>query len=179
MVLAGGDAPTDRVCGDLLAQLEHGTGSIVALVTDDSVLAEEITGRLSVADDGGTAAVVQVDSPTGALAVAEAFAPEHLMLVGETMEPLVSSVRRAGATFVGSSTGVAFGDYIAGSNHTLPTAGAARFASAMSARTFRRLTSVVELDDAAAARLAAAAIPIAEAEGFSQHAASMRLRQNQ
>jgi histidinol dehydrogenase len=79
--------------------------------------------------------------------------------------------------FVGRESGTAFGDYVAGSNHTLPTGGAARFASGLSPRHFRRRMSVVRIGPAAAA-LARAGVPIAEAEGFTRHAASMRVREN-
>lgn len=178
LVLAGADAPPAIVAADLRAQAEHGVGSVVGLVTDSAELAAAVRSELSSSPFAGVAGIVEVSGPDQALAVSEAFAPEHLQLIGAAMEPLASRVTRAGCTFVGAATGVAFGDYIVGANHTLPTAGAARFASVMSVRTFRRLTSVVELDAAAAARLADLAAPVAEAEGFSQHAASMRLRQN-
>jgi len=179
LVLAGADAPPSIVAADLRAQAEHGAGSVVGLVTYCPELAAAVSDELSSgAALGGIAGIVQVAGPDEALAVAEAFAPEHLQLIGAGMEPLADRVTRAGCTFVGPSAGVAFGDYITGANHTLPTAGAARFASVMSVRTFRRLTSVVELDAAAAAALAELAAPIAEAEGFSQHAVSLRLRQN-
>jgi histidinol dehydrogenase len=86
-------------------------------------------------------------------------------------------VRRAGCLFVGSETGTAFGDYVAGSNHTLPTGGAARFASGLSPRHFRRRMAEVRLGTAAPA-LARAGVPIARAEGFARHAASMQIREN-
>lgn len=179
LVLAAADAPADCVAADLRAQAEHGAGSVVALVTDSGELADAVAADLRAGPSiAGAAAIVRVPGPEEALAVAESFAPEHLELIGTSMEALTDRVTRAGCTFVGPATGVAFGDYIAGANHTLPTAGAARFASVMSVRTFRRLTSVVELDAAAAAALAEVAAPIAEAEGFSLHAESMRLRQN-
>ena len=92
-------------------------------------------------------------------------------------EALAPRVRNAGCLFVGIESGTAFGDYVAGSNHTLPTGGAARFASGLSARHFRRRMSEVRIGDAADA-LARAGVPIAEAEGFTRHAASMRVREN-
>ena len=110
-----------------------------------------------------------------ALALAEALAPEHLQLAGEAAEALAPRVRSAGCLFVGNAAGTAFGDYVAGSNHTLPTEGAARFASGLNVRHFRRRMAEVRLNDAAPA-LAAAGVPIAEAEGFAAHAASMRFR---
>jgi histidinol dehydrogenase len=111
-----------------------------------------------------------------ALAFAEALAPEHLQLAGQQAEALAPRVRSAGCLFVGDQTGTAFGDYVAGSNHTLPTEGAARFASGLNVRHFRRRMAEVRLNDAGPA-LARAGVPIAEAEGFEWHARSMALRQ--
>jgi histidinol dehydrogenase len=113
-----------------------------------------------------------------ALAFAEAFAPEHLELVGPGAEALAPRVRCAGAVFVGVTSAVAFGDYVAGSNHSLPTGGSARFASGLSVRHFRRRYSEVRIDGAAARALAGAGAPIAQAEGFGGHAQSMRSREN-
>jgi histidinol dehydrogenase len=112
-----------------------------------------------------------------ALAAAETFAPEHLELVGADAERLAPRVRNAGAVFVGASGGTAFGDYVAGSNHSLPTGGSARFASSLSVRHFRRRMSEVHIGRAAPA-LAKAAAPVARAEGFELHARSMEARQN-
>ncbi|MEI2701931.1 MAG: histidinol dehydrogenase [Baekduia sp.] len=178
LVLAGSGSDPAIVAADLLAQAEHGVGSVVALVSPDPQLLEAVAGEIEGVETGGAVALGRVSGADEALAVAEAFAPEHLELVGAEMEALATRVTRAGCVFVGAATGVAFGDYIAGANHTLPTAGAARFASVLSARSFRRLMSVVELSGEAAAGLAAPAIAIAEAEGFTRHAASLRLRQN-
>jgi histidinol dehydrogenase len=86
-------------------------------------------------------------------------------------------VRRAGCLFVGNESGTAFGDYVAGSNHVLPTGGAARFASGLSARHFRRRMAEVRVG-AAAGALARAGAPVARAEGFARHAASMEIREN-
>jgi histidinol dehydrogenase len=178
LVLASGDADPALVAIDLAAQAEHGVGTVVALLTDDAALRDDVAARLEAeADSDAAAAVVLVpDLPTG-LAVAEAFAPEHLELVGAGAEPLVDGVRSAGCVFVGRESGTAFGDYVAGSNHTLPTGGAARFTSGLSTRQFRRRMSVVQIG-AAAGALARAGVPIAEAEGFTRHAESMRVREN-
>jgi histidinol dehydrogenase len=112
-----------------------------------------------------------------ALEFVEALAPEHLQLAGEAAEALAPRIRSAGCLFVGSASGTAFGDYVAGSNHVLPTEGAARFASGLNVRHFRRRMAEVRVGSAGAA-LAAAGVPIAEAEAFPAHAASMALRQN-
>jgi histidinol dehydrogenase len=178
LILAGGDADPDLVAADLLAQAEHGAGTIAALVTDDRALADDVAGRVRAGAEGDAViAVLVVASDAEGLAVAEAFAPEHLELMGAGPEALADAVRSAGCVFVGPNGGTAFGDYVAGSNHSLPTGGAARFASGLSTRHFRRRMSVVRVG-AAAGALARAGAPIAEAEGFSRHAVSMRKRDN-
>ena len=111
------------------------------------------------------------------MAFAQAFAPEHLELMGTDAEELAPRVRSAGCLFVGREGATAFGDYVAGSNHTLPTGGAARFASGLNVEHFRRRMSEVRIGSAAGA-LARAGAPIARAEGFEVHAASMEVREN-
>jgi histidinol dehydrogenase len=163
---AGADPEALRL--DLLAQSEHGEGSLVVAVSDDPALLDAL---------GGVAEEVLVDSMQAALAFCDALAPEHLQLAGEDAEALRRWVRHAGCLFVGNASGTAFGDYVAGSNHTLPTGGAARFASGLSARHFRRRMAEVRIG-AAAPALARAGAPIARAEGFTAHAESMEIRQN-
>jgi len=125
-------------------------------------------------------AIVEVSSAREAIALANALAPEHLQLIGSELEALAPMIRSAGCVFVGVDSGTAFGDYVAGSNHVLPTAGAARFASTLSPRHFRRTMAEVHIGEAAS-RLAGAGAPIARAEGFDVHAESMeaRVRENQ
>jgi histidinol dehydrogenase len=173
LVLASAGADPALVGVDLSAQAEHGEGTIVCAVSDDSTLLD------AVEVDAGEAAAALVDASDldAALAFAEAFAPEHLELAGPAAEALAPRVRCAGAVFVGAASGVAFGDYVAGSNHTLPTGGAARFASGLNVGHFRRRMSEVGIGPAAAA-LARAGAPIARAEGFDRHAESMEVREN-
>jgi histidinol dehydrogenase len=173
VVLASAGADPALVSIDLAAQAEHGEGTVVCAVSDDRDL-------LAAVDlDPGDAAAALVDAPDleAALAFAEAFAPEHLELVGPAAEALAPRVRSAGCLFVGREGATAFGDYVAGSNHTLPTGGAARFASQLGPRHFRRRMSEVRIGPAAAS-LAAAGAPVARAEGFEVHAASMEVREN-
>jgi histidinol dehydrogenase len=152
---------------DLLAQAEHGEGSLVVAVSGDEALLDEL-------EVGVTVRAADLEA---ALAFAEALAPEHLQLAGGEAEQLAPRVRNAGCLFVGIASGTAFGDYVAGSNHTLPTDGAARFASGLSTRHFRRRMAEVRVGPAAPA-LARAGVPIARAEGFEHHAASMEIRDN-
>jgi histidinol dehydrogenase len=180
VVLATAGADARLVALDLLAQAEHGDESLVVAVSDDAALLAAIERELEAGAGAPTVAagprvLAAAGDAAAALAFAEALAPEHLELVGPAAEALAPRVTRAGCVFVGAPSATAFGDYVAGSNHTLPTGGAARFASGLSARHFRRRMSEVRVGPAARA-LAAAGVPIAEAEGFAVHAASMRAR---
>lgn len=177
IVIAGPDADPDPLALDLLAQAEHGPGTLVIAISTSAALLDALAPPLAAAaDTGAQARLVQVDNVDQALQIAQAFAPEHLQLVGRHAEELASRVTRAGCLFVGPSSATAFGDYIAGSNHVLPTGGAARFASALSTSHFRRRFSEVGISPAAAGEMAALAAPVARAEGFELHARSMEAR---
>jgi histidinol dehydrogenase len=181
-----GDEEIGLAALDMLAQAEHGDGSLIAAAATSpgicDVLARELESLVLERPTVGDAAcaIVEVSSAREALALANAFAPEHLQLIGAEVEALAPMVLHAGCLFVGADSATAFGDYVAGSNHVLPTAGAARFASSLSARHFRRRMPEVRIGRAAD-RLAAAGAPIARAEGFDVHAESMeaRVRENQ
>ena len=167
---------------DLLAQGEHGQDTLVAAVAMDEGwlddLAVEIGSRLrdrATVAQAACALVHAEDLETG-LAFCEALAPEHLELVGEAAEALAPQVRSAGCLFVGAAGATAFGDYVAGSNHTLPTGGAARFASGLSVRHFTRRMSEVRLTPESATALAPHGAAVARAEGFLVHAESMEAR---
>jgi histidinol dehydrogenase len=167
---------------DMLAQAEHGEGSLVVAIAADGqtldVLARELERLLVARPTVGEAAcvLVQVADAREAVELANELAPEHLELIGADVESLAPRVRSAGALFVGEGGATAFGDYVAGSNHVLPTGGAARFASGLSARHFRRRMQEVRIGADAVGKLAAAGAPIAHAEGFEVHAESMRAR---
>ncbi|HWX51876.1 MAG TPA: histidinol dehydrogenase [Solirubrobacteraceae bacterium] len=188
LVLLGADAQEGDVrlaALDMLAQGEHGTGSLVVPATPDAGLAgalaatleELVLERPTVGE--AAFAVVELADARAAFELANTFAPEHLQLIGEQMEDLAPLITSAGCVFVGSRSATAFGDYVAGSNHVLPTGGSARFASMLSPRHFRRTMAEVRIGRAAA-KLAAAGAPIARAEGFDVHAESMeaRVREN-
>jgi histidinol dehydrogenase len=174
LIVASPGADPDLVALDLMAQAEHGEGTVVGLVSHDAGLIDDVVGRVRGESDAVMGHILVRDMEE-ALRVAEEFAPEHLELMGREAEALAPAVRRAGAVFVGGGT--AFGDYVAGSNHSLPTGGSARFASSLSVRHFRRRMAEVHVGRAAAA-LARAAAPVARAEGFELHARSMEARQN-
>ena len=179
LAIVDGDIPLEPLALDLIAQAEHGAGAAVVCVSPDEVLLENLAERLARDLPGSEALcrLVLVPSHEYAFELAESFAPEHLELLGPLAEQLAPRITRSGAIFVG--TGTAFGDYIAGSNHTLPTSGAARFASALGPQHFRRVFTEVRIEDPS--ELARAAAPIARAEGFEFHAQSMeiRIRDNQ
>jgi histidinol dehydrogenase len=182
IVLASPGADPELVALDLLAQAEHGPDSFIALVATDRPLLDSIADevrRLAPERPSVAAAelgVTHVEDPENALSVCERLAPEHLELVGEEAEALADRVRHAGCLFVGAGAGTAFGDYVAGSNHVLPTGGAARFQSSLSPATFRRRMARVTLPAEAAAALAPAGAALARAEGFPVHAESMERR---
>jgi histidinol dehydrogenase len=170
---------------DMLAQAEHGEGSLVIAITPSAhvldtlaqALEQLVLERPTVAD--APCALVQVADVRAAIELANAIAPEHLQLIGQEPEALARTVRSAGCLFVGAGAGTAFGDYVAGSNHVLPTDGSARFGSTLSPRHFRRRMSEVSLGPPGGEtvrKLAAAGAPIAHAEGFQVHAESMRAR---
>jgi histidinol dehydrogenase len=177
LAIATGDVDLEPLSLDLLAQSEHGAGSLVVAVSDSPELLAELARRLEpTPDTGAVSALVQVADPDQALAVAEAFAPEHLQLMGAGAEELADRVTKAGCLFVGVNAGTAFGDYIAGSNHILPTNGAARFASGLGPEHFLRRFTEVRIGDPD--ELARSAAPLARAEGFELHARSMEARIN-
>jgi histidinol dehydrogenase len=181
LVLASAGADPRLIALDLLAQAEHGEDSLVVAVSDDAALLDAVgrdvqalyRDRSTVA--AGPKVLVDAADLGAALAFSEALAPEHLQLMGEAAEALAPRVRRAGCLFVGAASATAFGDYVAGSNHTLPTDGAARFASGLTVAHFRRRMAEVHVGGAAGA-LARAGVPVAEAEGFAVHAESMSAR---
>jgi histidinol dehydrogenase len=181
LVVCDGGADPHVLALDLLAQAEHGEGSLVAASSDDDALLDLLEAELAAgaARHPDTVLAPCVLAEAGSLLEALAFAgqvaPEHLQLAGAGAERLAGQVRAAGCVLVGQASGTAFSDYVAGSNHTLPTAGAARFASGMGPRTFRRRVSEVRIGDAAGA-LAPAGAAVARAEGLELHAESMEAR---
>jgi len=168
---------------DMLSQAEHGAGSLVVAIATSAetldALAQTLERMVVTRPTVGEAAWALVEVAGGARAAVELaneLAPEHLELIGADVEALAPAVRSAGCLFVGAESATAFGDYVAGSNHVLPTGGAARFASGLSARHFRRRMAEVRIGEDAVGKLAAAGAPVARAEGFEVHAESMEAR---
>jgi histidinol dehydrogenase len=173
VVVADATAPAEPLAWDLLAQLEHGPGAQSVLVSTDAELLDSVAALLPA---GSSAVLVEADSTDTAFAFVNAHAPEHVQLVVADPEDAVARVHHAGAIFVGPYAGAAFGDYIAGSNHILPTGGHSRFSSGLGPAAFVRTQEVVEVSAQACEELAEAVVVLAEAEGFPAHGRSARVR---
>ncbi len=180
VVVASAGADPELAALDLLAQAEHGPGGLLVLVSEEDALIERVEEAVRAeaeAGEGPPLALVRAPDAATAVRLGDLIAPEHLQLMGVAAEAEAATVRSAGALFVGRDAGTAFGDYIAGSNHVLPTGGAARHASALSVSTFRRRMVRVTMPPGAAAALAPAGAAIARSEGFRAHAESMERRE--
>ncbi len=185
LVVADGGARPDFVAADLAAQLEHDPLAWGVLVTDSPKLAdrvveelESLVGALERAQviRAANCCVVVADDMTQAMSLANDFAPEHLLILAEDGARLASRVENAGAVFVGPYATVPLGDYTAGPNHTLPTSGAARFASPLGVHTFIKRTSVLSLNRGDLEMLREATVRLAGMEGLSGHAHAVEVR---
>lgn len=184
VVVADASADAREVALDALAQAEHGPDSPVVVLSAGAPFLDEVAsqleelapGRPSVAD--APIALVEASSLDHALGLSDVFAPEHLELRFDGGEARASA-RIAGCVFVGEAGATAFGDYAAGSNHVLPTGGAARFSGPLGVGAFRRRMSIVEVSAGAAANLAEATDEIARAEELPVHGESAKARADQ
>jgi histidinol dehydrogenase len=176
VVVAGGGADPGVVALDLAAQGEHGDDALLVLLADSESLLDSVEreyAEIERANETVAAAplaLAHVPSLEAAIALANAIAPEHLEIVAPDAERLTESVRSSGCVFI--SGGAAFGDYVAGSNHVLPTGGAARYGGPLGVATFRRRQALVSLPGRAARALAPHVSSLARAEGFPVHASS-------
>jgi histidinol dehydrogenase len=182
MVIAGHDSDPEWAALDLCAQAEHGPESPLVLAAVEEQVLEAIAeateraaaSRPSVAE--APLALVQVRDVEAAIDLANAYAPEHLELLETDAALLAERVTTAGCVFVGRNGATAFGDYLAGSNHVLPTGGAGRYAGPLGPGTFRRRISNVQIGEAAARELAPHVDALARAEGFPVHGESAMIR---
>jgi histidinol dehydrogenase len=183
-VVADGSANPELLALDLCAQAEHGDDSLLGVASPDAALVDrisELVVELAAERPSVAAAPLALVTTTGleaALAFADALAPEHLELAFDGADTVVASGRVAGAVFVRSGGATAFGDYAAGSNHVLPTGGAARFGRPLGPGAFMRRTSVVSVPGAAASSLAPHVAALARAEGLPVHGESAEARAN-
>jgi histidinol dehydrogenase len=177
MVVADRSATPRWVAADLVSQLEHDPMAWAVLVTDSAGLLDAVDAELADAQgDGANCVSVLTGSMEEAIAVANRFGPEHLALACEGAERLLPSIVNAGAVFVGPRSAVSFGDYVIGTNHTLPTAGSARFGSPLGVHTFLRRMAIAEVAATDVADLAEAALALARMEGFPAHARAVEVR---
>ncbi|MGY6529026.1 MAG: histidinol dehydrogenase [Cyanobacterium sp.] len=190
LVIADKQANPVHVAADLLAQAEHDPLAAAILITDYLPLAqavqEEVVKQLenhprklltekAIAHYG---VIIVTENLEEAAELSNLFAPEHLELEVEEPWDLTSHIRHAGAIFLGNSTPEAVGDYLAGPNHTLPTSGAARYASALGVETFMKYSSLIEYSPQALQGVSDAIMALTEAEGLPSHGDSVRLRVN-
>ena len=185
MVIADASARPDFVAADLAAQLEHDPLAMAVLVTDSATFADRVEEELDNLLLGleradiiraATCSAVVVRDLDQAVQVANEFAPEHLLIVTEDAAERAKQVENAGAVFVGAYATVPLGDYTAGPNHTLPTAGAARFASPLGVRTFMKQMSVLTLGRPDLELLREATVRLAQLEGLTAHAHAVEVR---
>lgn len=191
-ILVVADAGNDPawIAADLLSQAEHDTLAQAILIADDARFADAVVAaaenhlatlpRADIAraswEDRG--AIIVVRSLDEAPALIDRIAPEHLELAVDEPDGLAERVRHAGAIFLGRHTPEAIGDYVAGPNHVLPTAGSARFASGLGVLDFMKRTSLVGCDEASFSAIAPTAVSLARAEGLDAHALSLTIRTN-
>jgi histidinol dehydrogenase len=185
MIVADESARPDFVAADLAAQLEHDPLAWGVLITDSPRLADRVEEELAdlvrgleraeIIREASCCLIVCADMDE-ALELADDFAPEHLLIVAGDADRLAARVRNAGAVFVGEWATVPLGDYVAGPNHTLPTSGAARFASPLGVHTFLKRTSVLSLARADLEELSDATVRLAHLEGLGAHAHAVEVR---
>jgi histidinol dehydrogenase len=188
-ILADHTADPVHVAADLISQAEHDEMAASVLVTDSEALAEatdrELTRqlattkhveRVTVALSGKQSAIVLVDDVESGVRVVNAYAAEHLEIQTEDASDVAGRIRSAGAIFVGAWSPVSLGDYCAGSNHVLPTAGCARHSSGLSVQTFLRGIHVVEYDEAALKDVSGHVITLSKAENLPAHGEAVRRR---
>ncbi|UJP10765.1 histidinol dehydrogenase [Microbacterium sp. KUDC0406] len=189
LIVADANADPLLIAADLISQAEHDEQASAVLVTDSRQLAERVAGevatlaartrhseRVAVALGGPQSAVVLVDDRAMAVAFSNAYAPEHLELHLADAESAADSFTSAGAVFLGDQTPVSLGDYMAGSNHVLPTGGQARYAPGLGAYTFLRPQQVISYDREALALVREGVVALAEVEGLPAHGEAVEAR---
>lgn len=188
VVIADDTARADFIAADLLSQAEHSKDAAAILITPQAAFAEAVRDEIvkqtntlsrreiierSLADFG---ALIVVESLAAACALADRIAPEHIEVITEDSEATAAKINHAGAIFIGAYSPEPVGDYFAGTNHVLPTGGAARFSSALGVYDFQKRTSVIRYTREELMRTAASIERLALAEGFEAHARSATIR---
>ncbi len=190
LILADKTGNADWIAADLLAQAEHDVSAQSILITDDKALADTVVKAvesqlktlprkdIASASWRDFGAIIMVPNLAGAIALVDRLAPEHLEIVAENAATLADKIRNAGAIFIGAHTPEAIGDYVAGSNHVLPTARSARFSSGLGVLDFMKRTSLLKCGPDQLRALGPAAVALGEAEGLTAHARSVSIRLN-
>ena len=190
LVIADAGNDPDWIAADLLAQAEHDISAQSILITDDAEFATRVetavASQLKTLPRGEIAgqswrdfgAVILVGKLDQAVELCDRIAPEHLEVATADPDAIAARVRNAGAIFIGRYTPEAIGDYVAGSNHVLPTGRSARFASGLGVFDFMKRTSLLKCSNDSLARLAPSAIILGKAEGLDGHARSVSIRLN-
>jgi len=190
LIVADRVANPEWIAADLLAQAEHDMAAQAILIADDGALADAVAaavdaqlkalprGSIAGASWRDFGAIILVRDLNEAVPLVDAVAPEHLQIETGDAERLAACVRNAGAIFLGHHTPEAIGDYVAGSNHVLPTARSARFSSGLGVLDFMKRTSILKLAPEGLAALGPAAIALGRAEGLDAHAHSVAIRLN-
>jgi histidinol dehydrogenase len=191
LILADKTGNADWIAADLLAQAEHDASAQSILITDDAILASQVEkfvesqlktlSRANVASMSWAnfGAIIVVHKLVDAIALVDQLAPEHLEIIAADADRLVTGIRNAGAIFIGAYTPEAIGDYVAGSNHVLPTARSARFSSGLGVLDFMKRTSLLKCGPEQLRSLGPSAVALGQAEGLSAHARSVAIRLNQ
>ena len=191
LILADKTGHADWIAADLLAQAEHDASAQSILITDDSALAVQVEEAveaqlgmlprqtIAAASWRDFGAIITVGKLDDAVALVDRLAPEHLEIAAADADRLAGMIRNAGAIFIGAHTPEAIGDYVAGSNHVLPTARSARFSSGLGVLDFMKRTSLLKCGPEQLRALGPSAIALGEAEGLGAHARSISIRLNQ
>jgi histidinol dehydrogenase len=188
LVIADGSANPDWVAMDLFSQAEHDESAQAILLSPDEAYLDAVAASIGKLIGGmprravieaslkARGALILTRDLEEACAVANRIAPEHLELAVQDPERILPKVRTAGAIFLGQWSSEAIGDYCAGPNHVLPTAGTARFSSPLGVYDFQKRTSVIGVSERSAAKLGRVAVTLAEGEGLSAHARAAQMR---
>ena len=188
LIISDGSPPAEWVAADLLAQAEHDELAVPVLVTNSEGFANEVHRQLSMrlrsltrktiakkAVDG-QGRIFVVDSLEDAAKLANLIAPEHLELCVRSPGSILKMIKNAGAIFLGNMSTEAFGDYVAGPSHVLPTGGAARFSSPLSVYDFLKMPSLISISKKGFKGLCNPVVGLAESEGLEAHAISVKVR---
>jgi len=191
LIIADETADPDWIAMDLFSQAEHDAAAQSLLISASETLLDQVAAAIdrllparlrreviseSLASRG---ALIKVRDLEEACRLANTIAAEHVQLMVRDPRALLSSIRHAGAIFIGANAGEVLGDYVAGPSHVLPTYGTARFSSPLSVYDFKKRSSLIELSTAGLAALVPVAVSLAEAEGLEAHAAAAAIRQSQ